>query len=65
MIGDWEGLYYLREVQVPNNSDLTPEISDLRTKNTCFWNVNLKISIGVGSQEHIDILGKTFKRCVK
>jgi len=43
-VGGSGGLYHLREVreaQVPYNSDFTPENSDLRTKNTYFWNVNL------------------------
>ena len=35
------GLYHLREVQVPYNSDFTPENSDLRAKNTYFCDVNL------------------------
>ena len=35
------GLYHLREAQAAYNSDFTPENSDLRAKNTYFWNVNL------------------------
>jgi hypothetical protein len=31
---DREGMYHLREAQVPYNSDFTPENSDLRAKNT-------------------------------
>ena len=42
MIGDQvsEGMYHLREAQVLYNSDFTPENSDLRAKDTYFWNVN-------------------------
>jgi REP element-mobilizing transposase RayT len=40
-VGESGGLYHLREVQVPYNSDFTPENSDLSTKNTYYWNVNL------------------------
>ena len=39
-VGKSGGLYHLREVQVPYNSDFTPENSELRAKNTCFWSDN-------------------------
>jgi len=38
--GESRGLYHLHEAQVPYNSDVTPENSDLRAKNTYFWNNN-------------------------
>ena len=36
--------YYLREAQIPYNSDFTPEKGVLRAKNAYLWDVNPKIS---------------------
>ena len=40
IVGELGGSYHLREAQVPYNSDFAPENSDLRAKNTYFWNDN-------------------------
>ncbi|MCD6185715.1 MAG: transposase, partial [Deltaproteobacteria bacterium] len=39
-VGESGELYHLREAQVSYNSDFTPENSELKTKNTCFWSNN-------------------------